>query len=128
MKKVKHLIFCASAFLLVTVPAFAAKTSAAAGSKDGICSLITEFKSIFALVRTLAFVGAGFILAKYAWNLISKGDMAGKGDGKTDLTTELKTYGLPMIIGFVLLFAIGAILTGLLRGDILCKEVITGKW
>ena len=127
MKKVKHLIFCASAFLLVTVPAFAAKTSAAAGSKDGICSLITEFKSIFALVRTLAFVGAGFILAKYAWNLISKGDM--KGDGKDgDLTDQLKTFGLPMIIGFVLLFAIGAILTGLLRGDIMCKDVITGKW
>lgn len=127
MKKVKHLIFCASAFLLVTVPAFAAKTSAAAGSKDGICSLIIEFKSIFALIRTLAFVGAGFVLAKYAWNLISKGDM--KGDGKGgDLTDQLKTFGLPMIIGFVLLFAIGAILTGLLRGDIMCKDVITGKW
>lgn len=127
MKKLKHLAFVVSAFMLVSFPSFAAKAAKASTSNSGICELINQFKGVFQVLRTMAFVGAAFVLAKYAWDLISKG--WGGSDGKGDLVTSLKGKLLPMVVGFIILFAIGALLTGLLNGHVVdCKDVLTKPW
>ena len=102
------------AALLVSTPVFAAT-----GTDSGLCSLITELKGVFGTLRTLAFVGAGFILAKYAWEAIT----TGKINSKDNMVEGVKTVGVPMIIGFVLLFSIGIVLSALLSGRIIdCAE------
>lgn len=40
--------------------------------------MIARFQEVFKLLRTLAFIGAGFILAKYGWDAITSGKIAGK--------------------------------------------------
>lgn len=103
-----------------SMPALAA---AAAGgvSDDGLCGLIQQMYGVFKILRTLAFVGAAFIIAGWAWGYISK-----PGDMKLE---DLKTKGTGMLVGFVLLFGIGVVLqfflssTGL--GLLDCKDIIT---
>lgn len=97
-------IFIIAVLCLIAVPSFAAKSGV--GSMDGICELIQEFQEIFKLLRTLAFVGAGMLIAKYAWDAISTGKIA----DETDLTKAAKKVGVPMIVGFILLFGIGVLL------------------
>ena len=91
---------------------------------DGLCGIINEMYDVFKILRTLAFVGAAFIIAGWAWGYIS----AGKGVDMEDL----KKKGTGMLVGFVLLFGIGVVLqffifsnTGL--SAIGCEEVIS-KW
>ncbi len=83
-----------------SMPALAA---AAAGgvSNNGLCNLISQMYGVFKILRTLAFVGAAFIIAGWAWGYISKGEV------KLD---DLKTKGTGMLVGFVLLFGIGIVL------------------
>lgn len=78
----------------------------AAGDIGGMCELIAEMQDIFKLIRTLAFVGAGFMLAKYAWEAIS----TGKLNGEADLVKGAQKTGVPMLVGLILLFAIGTVL------------------
>lgn len=103
--------------------ALAAAPAGAAADMSGICDLIVQMKSVFNLLRTLAFVGAGFIVAGWAWGMIK--------DGKYD-QEDLRKKGTGMLIGFVILFAIGIVLSFLLSsagGQLMgCKDVITGKW
>ena len=84
-----------------SMPALAA---AAAGgiNANGICGLIGQMYGVFRILRTLAFVGAAFIIAGWAWGYISK-----PADMKLD---DLKTKGTGMLVGFVLLFGIGVVL------------------
>lgn len=96
----------------------------AAANADGLCGIINEMYGVFKVLRTLAFVGAAFIIAGWAWGYIS----AGKGVDMEDL----KKKGTGMLVGFVLLFGIGVVLqffifsnTGL--SAIGCDEVIS-KW
>lgn len=96
----------------------------AAVNADGLCGIINEMYGVFKILRTLAFVGAAFIIAGWAWGYIS----AGKGVDMEDL----KKKGTGMLVGFVLLFGIGVVLqffifsnTGL--SAIGCEEVIS-KW
>ena len=96
----------------------------AAVNADGLCGIINEMYNVFKILRTLAFVGAAFIIAGWAWGYIS----AGKGVDMEDL----KKKGTGMLVGFVLLFGIGVVLqffifsnTGL--SAIGCEEVIS-KW
>lgn len=96
------------AVFMMSVPAFSAT-----GTDSGLCNLITELKGVFGTLRTLAFVGAGFILAKYAWEAITSGKINQK-----DMVEGIKSVGVPMIIGFVLLFSIGIVLSALLSGKI----------
>lgn len=96
----KKIIFFAVVAGILAMPAFAA------GNIDGMCDLIAEMQDIFKLIRTLAFVGAGFILAKYAWEAIS----TGKLNGEADLVKGAQKTGLPMLVGLILLFTIGTIL------------------
>lgn len=91
---------------------------------DGLCGIINEMYDVFKILRTLAFVGAAFIIAGWAWGYIS----AGKGVDMEDL----KKKGTGMLVGFVLLFGIGVVLqffifsnTGL--SAIGCEDVIS-KW
>lgn len=69
---------------------------------DGLCGIINEMYDVFKILRTLAFVGAAFIIAGWAWGYIS----AGKGVDMEDL----KKKGTGMLVGFVLLFGIGVVL------------------
>ena len=96
----------------------------AAVNADGLCGIINEMYDVFKILRTLAFVGAAFIIAGWAWGYIS----AGKGVDMEDL----KKKGTGMLVGFVLLFGIGVVLqffifsnTGL--NAIGCEDVIS-KW
>lgn len=96
----------------------------AAANADGLCGIINEMYDVFKILRTLAFVGAAFIIAGWAWGYIS----AGKGVDMEDL----KKKGTGMLVGFVLLFGIGVVLqffifsnTGL--SAIGCEDVIS-KW
>lgn len=78
--------------------------SAMAGvnTNDMLCKLAGEFGNIFSLLRTLMFVGAGISIATWAWGYISKGEV------KFD---DLQKKGLGMLVGFVLLFSIGTLLS-----------------
>lgn len=115
-------------FVMLAGGAAALAAPAAGGvvavNADGLCGIINEMYGVFKILRTLAFVGAAFIIAGWAWGYIS----AGKGVDMEDL----KKKGTGMLVGFVLLFGIGVVLqffifsnTGL--SAIGCEEVIS-KW
>ena len=105
------------AAFLVSIPAFADTDTT-----SGLCDLITKLKGVFGTLRTLAFVGAGFILAKYAWEAIT----SGKINQKDNMVEGVKSVGVPMIIGFTLLFSIGVVLSALLSGRLVgCANELT---
>lgn len=93
-------------FAVITVFAGAsvALAAPAAGgvSNDGLCALIGQMYGVFKILRTLAFVGAAFIIAGWAWGYIK--------DGKFDMD-DLRKKGTGMLVGFVLLFGIGVVLS-----------------
>jgi hypothetical protein len=115
MKNKKELCIAASAIFAASImPSFGA-------TGDGLCSLIGAMQGVFKTLRILAFLGAGFILANMAWELI-KG-----GDGKTSVVDTLKAKGIPMIVGFALLFGIGIAIGFLANGQIFsCPNLTTG--
>ena len=76
MKKIINKINFALIAMVVSTSAFAAK---AVGSntiqvQTGMCDLITRLHGIFETLRILAFVGAAFYIAGWAWKYISSGD------------------------------------------------------
>ncbi len=77
--------------------AFAAESDA----ESAICNLLTKLAPLFKVLSILAFVGAGFIIAGWAWGFISAGKVT---------IDDIKGKGIGMLVGFVLLFAIGALL------------------
>ncbi len=103
MKKFSKVLTFAAVMALVAVPAFAAKKAGA--DTTALCSLIGKMQGIFRTLRILAFVGAGFYMADWAWKYISSGKVEMK---------DLKEKGTGLLVGFVLLFAIGAVLSFLL--------------
>ncbi|MDR0741528.1 MAG: hypothetical protein LBF28_02020 [Rickettsiales bacterium] len=120
MKKkiIKTTAFMAGIFMTAT-SLFAASNA----SNNGLCGLIRQMKDVFGTLRVLAFIGAAFILASWAWDFI-KG-----GDGKTNVIDALKAKGISMIVGFALLFAIGTGISFLMDGNAVgCAEVLTSKW
>lgn len=88
--------------MLVVVPAMAA-TAGLPDMKQTVCELMAQFGSIFNILRMLAFVGAGFSIAGWAWGWIQKPD-----DFKVD---SVKSKGIGLLVGFVVLFGIGAIIS-----------------
>lgn len=95
---------------------------AGALNTSGLCDLIGRMYGVFKILRTLAFVGAAFIIAGWAWGFISS--------GKAEME-DLKKKGTGMLVGFVLLFSIGIVLqffifsnTGL--GLMGCENLIQG--
>ena len=112
MKKLLLRLNMAIVAVMVATPAFAKVND------SGICALIHQMQDVFRLLRSLAFVGAAFIIAGWAWGYITK-----PGDLKLD---DVKTKGTGMLVGFILLFSIGAILTAITttagQGVIRCVE------
>ncbi len=94
MKKISKYFLIATTFVMANLPAFAAENKAA-------CDLIKELKPIINTLRTLAFIGAAFVLMDWAWGWIQKGEV-----GKDDL----KNKGIAMFVGFFVLFGVGLIL------------------
>lgn len=84
--------------VMVSVSAFAAPAGA---NLSGVCKLMDQMHGVFEILRTLAFVGAAFTIAGWAWGYISKGEV------KMD---DLQKKGTGMLVGFVLLFGIGIVL------------------
>ena len=118
MKKMMKKFNFALIGIMASMPAFAA---GAAGGNSGLCVLITQMKGVFGTLRTLAFVGAAFVIAGWAWGYISKGEV------KKD---DLKDKGIGMMVGFIMLFGIGIILSFLMSasgGKTLGCD-ITGQW
>ena len=83
----------------------------------GLCALVEQFGNVFRMLRTLAFAGAAFVVAGWAWGYISGG---GAKDGKW--LEDAKGKGLGMLIGFGLLASVGLLLT-LLPGAAGCNLV-----
>jgi hypothetical protein len=82
---------------------FAAISGAAAATQldSNPCILIDSMRGVFTTLRTLAFVGAAFCIAGWAWGFISN------GEAKMD---DLKKRGVGLLVGFTLLFGIGIVL------------------
>jgi hypothetical protein len=109
----------------VLAPLMAVPLPALAAGNSGLCELIAQMQSVFQTLRVLAFVGAAFILASWAWDFIKGGD-GGKGD-KTMET--LKAKGISMLVGFVLLFAVGIGISFLLNGNLVdCADILKKGW
>ena len=96
MKKVGFALLA----MLVAVPAMAATSP---DLTETVCALMEQFGSVFNILRILAFVGAGFTIASWAWGWIS----GGKGPD----TKDLKEKGIGLLVGFAVLFGLGAILS-----------------
>ncbi len=69
MKKIITKLNVAIIAAMVSVPAMAAP------STNGLCQLIQQMQGVFNILRTLAFVGAAFVIAGWAWGYISKGEV-----------------------------------------------------
>lgn len=95
MKKVGFVLLA----MLVAVPAMAATSP---NLKDTVCELMAQFGSVFNILRILAFVGAGFTIAGWAWGWISSGTF------KQD---EVQKKGIGLLVGFAVLFGLGAIVS-----------------
>lgn len=102
----------------------AMQPAVAAPANAGLCNLISQMQNVFKILRTLAFVGAGFMIAKYGWEAIT----TGKVGGKDNLAEGLKSIGLPMIVGITLLFSIGILLGFLSNGDNFGCTNFTSGW
>ena len=105
MKKIMNKINFALIALMVSVPAFAAKGGTDTVGGKGMCDLINRLHDIFAILRVLAFVGAAFYIAGWAWKYISS------GDAKIE---DLKKQGIALLVGFGLLFMIGVLFSFIL--------------
>lgn len=88
-----------------------------ANAAGNVCLLIGEMQGVFKTLRTLAFVGAGFMIAGWAWGYISK------GEAKME---DLKGKGIGLLVGFTLLFGIGVVLQFL--GPITQCPNLIGGW
>ena len=95
MKKIINKINFAIIAAMVSGPALAANDA-------GVCALIVQMQSVFRILRTLAFVGAAFVVAGWAWGYISS--------GKVELK-DVQGKGIGMLVGFILLAGIGVVLT-----------------
>ena len=120
MKNILKKIGFAGVVVLSGAVAAVAAPAAAGVSNNGLCALISQMYGVFEILRTLAFVGAAFIIAGWAWGYISK-----PGDFNLE---DLKKKGTGMLIGFILLFGIGIVLSFFLSStglnSIGCQDVI----
>ena len=101
MKKVMNKINFAIICLMTAGPAFAAGEKTL--NTSAFCQLFAKLHDIFNLLRIAAFIGAAFYIAGWAWEFISK-----PGDMKVD---KIKEKGTGLLVGFILLFMVGIILS-----------------
>jgi hypothetical protein len=106
MKKVG---FTLLALLLIVPAAMAADSSSTTLGMDvkgTVCALMAQFGGVFNMLRILAFVGAGFTIAGWAWGWIKGG--AGPS------TDDLQKKGIGLLVGFTVLFGLGAVISALM--------------
>lgn len=82
-----------------------ASMAPAMAANNGLCNLVKELGGLLGMLRTLAFIGAGFTIAGWAWSYISKGEV------KLD---DIQKKGIGLLVGFVLLFGVGMVLSFLM--------------
>ena len=82
--------------------AFMTTTSVFADSVIKDCGLVERLHQVFKLLQMFAFIGAAFFIAGWAWDFIS----GGKAEVKT-----IKEKGTGLLVGFILLFAVGVLLS-----------------
>ena len=99
MKKVMNKINFAIIAVMASAPAFAEELKVT----SDMCELFKRLHGVFNILRIAAFVGAAFYIAGWAWGYIAKPD-----DLKMD---DIKKKGMALLVGFGLLFMIGAVLT-----------------
>lgn len=104
MKKIMNKVSFAVLGLMLSVPAFANDYNV----PTGMCDLITKMHGVFNILRIAAFLGAAFYIAGWAWEFISK------GEAKMDDVTK---RGKGLLVGFGLLFIIGAVLSFLMSAN-----------
>lgn len=97
MKKIMNKMNFAVIAIMTSMPVFADELNA-----QPYCDLFIKLHDIFKILQILAFVGAAFYIAGWAWEFIS----GGKAEMKT-----LKEKGTGLLVGFTLLFMIGVLLT-----------------
>lgn len=118
MKKIMNKVSFAVLGLMLSVPAFA-ETATIEG---GMCDLLVKMHGVFNILRIAAFMGAAFYIAGWAWDFIAK------GEAKMDDVTK---KGKGLLVGFGLLFVIGAVLSFLMSANGLelagCSDVLK-KW
>ena len=102
MKKIMNKVNFALICLFTAVPAFAALPKTKVTVESDMCKLIKSLHDVFNVLRIAAFIGAAFYIAAWAWDFISK------GEAKMD---DIKKKGLGLLVGFSLLFIIGAVLS-----------------
>ena len=116
MKKIINKINLAIISLMVSVPAFATTDD---NVPAGVCELLKKMHGVFNILRIAAFMGAAFYIAGWAWEFISK------GEAKMDDVTK---RGKGLLVGFGLLFIIGAVLSFLMSANGMksfgCEEVL----
>lgn len=126
MKKIINKVSFAVVGLMASSSAFAAAKTAAAGKSitinNGMCDLLVRLQGVFNILRIMAFIGAAFYIAGWAWEFISK------GEAKLDDVTK---RGIGLLVGFSLLFMVGLVLSFVMSAsglDILgCGEILK-KW
>lgn len=114
MKKVISKLNMAIIAAMVATPAMAAP------NENALCILIRQMQGVFGMLRSLAFVGAAFVIAGWAWGYIK--------DGKGVDMDDLRKKGTGMLVGFILLFSLGAMLSFLMSatGQSSLGCVVTG--
>lgn len=111
-------------FAIIGVMASVSSSMAAGSADEALCMLAEKFGDIFRIIQTLAFIGAGITIAGWAWGYISA--------GKIDAIKEVKEKGIAMLIGFILLFGIGTVLSIFMTmtgegGDLNCVPQFFGN-
>lgn len=104
MKKIMNKVNFALIAMMTAVPAFADELQVT----TDMCELIKRLHGVFRVLQIAAFIGAAFYIAGWAWSYISGGEV------KTD---DVKKKGIALLIGFGLLFMIGAVLTFVLSAS-----------
>ena len=104
MKKIMSKMSFAVIGMMVSASAFAAKATKANSIQinDGMCELLNRLHGVFNILRIMAFIGAAFYIAGWAWGYISK------GEAKLE---DVKKQGIGLLIGFSLLFLVGVVLS-----------------
>lgn len=82
----------------------AVATSAQAAPLD-INAICREMGNVFKILRNLAFIGAAFVIAGWAWGYITSGSVKLDDD-----KGGIKQRGIALIVGFLLLSTVGVVM------------------
>ena len=106
MKKLsKKFNFMLVGVMVALMPKIASAASGMTINENAICDLITNLGGLLKVIRVMAFIGAGFIIAQWAWEFIKAGDVQ---------MDKVKEKGAGLLVGFTLLFMIGVVLSFLM--------------